>query len=252
MARAPRPLAHRLVEARRTGRRIARLFTSQRPGSLEEAYRVSREVAQALGPRGGWKIGATSAAAQRALGLQEPFFGAAPRTEILQSGAVWRSGRRPLTLDAEIVFEMAHAPPADDAVGLQGAVGWLRLGIEINDPSYIAPFALGGLAIVADNGAHAGLVLGPRVGVSFCPPLAETRATLYLDGEARGEGGGAAVMGDPWRALSWLAGALRTRGLGLEAGDVVASGALCSIEADRGSAVRVEAAAFGAVEVVIG
>jgi 2-keto-4-pentenoate hydratase len=50
-----------------------------------------------------------------------------------------------------------------------------------------------------------------------------------LDGRMVAEGTGSMVLGHPLNALSWLAEALRQRGVGLRAGDVVLTGACCGI-----------------------
>jgi 2-keto-4-pentenoate hydratase len=64
---------------------------------------------------------------------------------------------------------------------------------------------------------------------------------ISRDGVTLVEGVGAASMGDPTRAVAWLANKLGSFGLGLQAGDVVLSGSLSSaIAVRRGDALTVE------------
>lgn len=241
-------LATRLIGVRGGGPLIETVSADDRPRDLAAALTVSTQVAGALGARAGWKIGATAPGAPAALGLSEPLFAPIPQTGLREAPARWTAGPDGLTLDAEVVFELA-ATPADAApASLRAAVGAVRLAIEINRPSYARPFEAGGLAIIADMGAHAGLVLGATLDRGT--DLAALAVTLGDDASAA-TGTGAAVLGDPWAALAWLAATLPRFGQTLQAGDVVASGALCSIRTGAGAAVRLKAPGCAALELAI-
>ncbi len=240
-------LADRLLAVRRGGAApLGPLAPGEKPGDLAAAYAVAANLAESLGPVAGWKIGATSERGQRMLGIPEPFFGRVLAGTVRQAPATWTTGGRPITLDAEILFEMAETPPPGATPDtLRACVRAVRLGVEVNQPSYADPFAEGGFAIVADNGANAGLVVGPAI-----PPdtdLPSVTAAIQLDGVTAMEGTGAAVLGDPWTALAWLAGALPRHGLALKPGDLVASGNLCFANARAGQRVDALFGALGGV-----
>jgi 2-keto-4-pentenoate hydratase len=71
---------------------------------------------------------------------------------------------------------------------------------------------------------------------------------LIINGQLKDEGSGAAVLGHPLNALTWLANALNARELGLKAGDRITTGVTTDIylagagdlvEADFGPVGRV-------------
>jgi 2-keto-4-pentenoate hydratase len=73
---------------------------------------------------------------------------------------------------------------------------------------------------------------------------------MSRSGEIVATGAGASVLGDPARSVAWLANALAERGQGLEAGEVVITGAVAGAHAAApGDAFMVEFDRLGAVEV---
>ena len=245
------PLADRLLAVRRDGAApLGPLEPGEKPGDLAAAYAVADtladRLAESLAPVAGWKIGATSERGQRMLGIPEPFFGRVFRDTIRPAPATWATGGRPVTLDAEILFEMAATPPPGASPDmLRACVRAIRLGVEVNQPGYADPFAAGGLAIIADNGANAGLIVGPAIPQET--DLPSVAATIRVDGVTAMEGTGAAVLGDPWTALAWLADALPRHGLALRPSDFVASGNLCFATGGAGQTVDALFGALGGV-----
>jgi 2-keto-4-pentenoate hydratase len=79
-------------------------------------------------------------------------------------------------------------------------------------------------AILADGAANGRYVLGPEIPHWRDGDLAALPVTLEVDGAIRRSGTGAEAMGHPFNVLLWLAEALRQRGQGLAAGDLVSSG----------------------------
>ena len=62
----------------------------------------------------------------------------------------------------------------------------------------------------------------------------------------------AEVMGDPLNALAWLANHLATRGLALEPGDVVMSGAISKLLRPKpGDTIRARFTRLGSVSVTV-
>jgi 2-keto-4-pentenoate hydratase len=68
--------------------------------------------------------------------------------------------------------------------------------------------------------------------------LAGVGCSVSLDGDEKGTGTGADVLGDPLEALVWLANTLGERGVSIPAGSVVLPGAMtASVAVTAGSAV---------------
>ena len=78
--------------------------------------------------------------------------------------------------------------------------------------------------ITADNAFNGGVVVGTAFEAWRSLDLATHHVTLSVDGERKGEGTGALVLGHPLIALTWLANEMSRRGDGLRAGELVAAG----------------------------
>ena len=237
-------LLNRLLEARRSGVPIDSLSPGALPHSLRDAYAVADALIGELrlSPNG-YKIGANTARGQQLLGLAEPLSGRtfAERTTRCTGRHDTLGGE--VGVEAEIVLRLARdldgALPSDDP-GWRCVVSEVLLGIEINHPSYRDALAMGGLAIIADNGVHAGLVLGVSRSVAELDRLIDTPLRLQVDGAEARQADARSAGVDPLQALAWLARARLACGQALRAGEWIASGAIVSRGALRaGTHIRV-------------
>ncbi|WP_280316013.1 2-keto-4-pentenoate hydratase [Nocardia abscessus] len=176
----------------------------------------------------GRKIGLTSPAVQRQLGVDQPDFG------VLFDDMHYRQGTPvPLSrllqpkVEAEIAFVLAQdlADGPLDAQQIRGAVDYAVAALEIVD-SRIAGWDITFGDTVADNASSGLFVLGTerRTLDSFAP--VSVRMQMAIDGVGVSTGTGAACLGDPLHALAWLARTTREFGRPLRAGQIVLSGAL--------------------------
>ncbi|MDL5155186.1 2-keto-4-pentenoate hydratase [Actinomycetospora termitidis] len=221
--------ADRLLHAARTGEACAPVRDLIGPDDLDAAYAVAQRVVAGLGRRPvGRKIGLTSPAVQAQLGVDQPDLGV-----LLEGMAVPHEGTLALDrlvaprVEAEIAFvlgaDLLDGPLGPDDV--RGAVAHQVAALEIVD-SRIADWDITVADTVADNGSSAAYVLGPTtVALADVEPVG-VAMTLTRNGEEVSSGTGAACLGDPLAALSWLARTARAFGDPLRAGQVVLSGAL--------------------------
>ena len=178
--------------------------------------------------RTGWKIGATNAQSQEVLGAAEPMFGALLDDTRVASGARCQRSEliRPLC-EAELAFRIGDTlrsrEPSTEAV--LAATSGLAAAIEIVD-SRVAPQVTGPQYVIADCGRAARYVLGKWIDPGLIASTAEVSVTVSVGGTEVGRGDGSRVLGDPARAVAWLAGALADQGLSLERGDIVLAGTL--------------------------
>jgi 2-keto-4-pentenoate hydratase len=224
--------AERLEVAARTGvpcRPVRDLIGTD---DVELAYAVQQRLNQRRLAEGarvvGRKIGLTSPAVQRQLGVDRPDFGVlfddmdvsgpreVPSARLLQPKA-----------EAEIAFvlgtDLADGPL--DAAQVRGAVAYAVAALEIVD-SRVAGWDITFGDTVADNASSGLFVLGEeRVSLADFQPVAAIMR-MTLDGDVVSEGTGAACLGDPLHALAWLARTARELGDPLRTGQVVLSGAL--------------------------
>ncbi|MFE1128978.1 2-keto-4-pentenoate hydratase [Streptomyces albidoflavus] len=176
----------------------------------------------------GRKIGLTSPSVQRQLGVHQPDFGVLFADMSVEDGGQVPAGEllQP-KVEAEIAFvlgaDLAEGP-LDDA-RIRQAVAHAVPALEIVD-SRIAGWDISFGDTVADNGSSALYVLGAQARpLSEFEPV-EAGMVLERHGERVSSGDGAACLGDPLRALGWLARTAREFGDPLRAGQVVLSGAL--------------------------
>nr|WP_040700265.1 fumarylacetoacetate hydrolase family protein [Nocardia vinacea] len=199
---------------------------------LDSAYAVQQRLTEARLAAGativGRKIGLTSEAVQRQLGVEQPDLGILFADMAFREGAPVpvRCFMQP-RVEAEIAFvlagDLAEGPLTLEQV--REAVDYVLPAIEICD-SRIANWDISFADTVADNASAGGFVLGAtRLRLSELNPR-EVEMTMTVTGQQDSTGSGAACLGDPVLALQWLARTARDLGNPLRAGQVVLSGAL--------------------------
>lgn len=188
------------------------------------AYRTQERVTAgrlASGGRiAGWKLGYTSAVMREQMGVAEPNFGPLLDRMLLRNGA----GVPADVVHPRVEPEVAAVFGADVRPGdpvLAGVASW-RAALEIVDSvweDYQFDWALN----TADGSSAAYVVLGPDLPEQ---QLGNMEVVLEVSGSDSQRGTDSAAMGDPRRALAWLAMQLAERDIGFQAGDVVITGGL--------------------------
>ncbi|CAM4012318.1 2-keto-4-pentenoate hydratase [Kibdelosporangium persicum] len=79
---------------------------------------------------------------------------------------------------------------------------------------------------IADNASSGGVVLGATTTGLAGVDVVSATGVLEVNGEVAGTGPGSAVLGNPLKAVAWLANVLGERGVALEAGHVVLPGSV--------------------------
>ena len=221
---------------------------------VDLAYAVQRRLADERLAAGasvtGRKIGLTSPAVQRQLGVDRPDFGVLFADMDVSALDRVPSGRllQPKA-EAEVAFVLGADLDADrlDVPAVRAAVDYAVAALEIVD-SRIAGWDITIVDTVADNASSGLYVLGERrVPLTDFEPV-DVSMRLWVDGQPASEGSGAACLGDPLNALLWLAEAARDHGDPLRAGQVILSGALGPmVPAAPGAIIRAELSGLGPV-----
>lgn len=245
--------AQRLREAQAQGVPCAPVRALIGDSDVPAAYEVQRiNNALRLAEGGvvvGQKIGLTSLAVQKQLGVDQPDFGLLfADTEVKNGGGVRASEILQPKAEAEIAFVMKHDLTGDITLErAKAAIDYAVGAIEIVG-SRVLNWDIRITDTVADNASASHFVLGDvRQDVNELD-LAAVKMQLKKNGEVVSEGMGAACMGNPLFALVWLAQTFADLGTPLKAGDIVLSGALgpmCAGEA--GDTFVAEIDGFGAV-----
>ena len=229
MSERIRAAAERIASHRRARRPLGVLPETMRPRDIAEGYAVQAAVEELLverGPRVGYKIGCTTPVMRTRLGIDHPCYAGIPAGGRCADGARLSPSDycRP-GVECELAVTVARdgARSFDDVAGFHAA-------IEIVDNRYGDWLEAGVPTLIADDFFAAGFILGPaHTRHEVADPSSITGSTVIGDTGA-GEGTAADVLGDPERALAWLANELTTRGQELEAGDIVLLGSLVAVQ----------------------
>jgi 2-keto-4-pentenoate hydratase len=224
--------------------------------SFKDAYEVQDAFVRLWdGGVAGHKVGCSSAESQRLVGSPGPIAGRLFRDRILASPAIVAASEFFLVgVEAEFGFRIGRdLPPRDRPYGreeVENAISALVPLIEICD-TRLADWKTRSIEeITADNAFHGAVVIASELRDWKRADLRKHEVTLSLDGEIRGRGTGALVLGDPVEALIWLANDLSARGHGIGAGNLIAAGTCTGLHfADPKSDVLADFGALGRVEV---
>ncbi|VVE68287.1 2-keto-4-pentenoate hydratase [Pandoraea anapnoica] len=224
--------ADALLEAERSHRFIAPLRDTFAPLTIDDAYaiqRINTERRLAAGRRiVGCKIGLTSVAVQKQLGVDQPDFG------LLFDDMGYGDGE-PIPasiltqpkIEAEIAFVIGRDLNVEHPGQLDvlNAIEYALPALEIVG-SRVADWNIRITDTIADNASSSAYVIGntpkklSEFDVRMCGMVLERR------GEPVSVGAGAACLGSPINAVVWLARTMAAVGTPLKAGDLVLSGAL--------------------------
>jgi 2-keto-4-pentenoate hydratase len=226
--------------------------------TVEDAYmiqtiQVKRWVAQGAAVRGR-KVGLTARAMQRLLGVDQPDFGHLLDTMFFASGERIDADRflQP-RVEPEIAFVLKQAleGPRVTPVDVVKATDFVVASLEVID-SRIRDWKITLVDTIADNASSAGVVLASNPVLPGALDLRLAGCNLYRNGALAASGAGGAVLGDPVRAVAWLANVLGRTGESLRAGDVVLPGSCtAAVPIAAGDSVHAEFAGIGTVHISI-
>lgn len=251
--------AERLWSAAQTGEPCAPVRDLIGEADIEAAYTVQEILTRRRLDGGerivGRKIGLTSAAVQKQLGVGQPDFGALFDTMDVALGAdiAWADASQP-KVEAEIAFVLERdldmeRPGAADVLR---AIGFAVPALEIVG-SRIRDWDIRIADTIADNASSGQFVLGHTPLPLSRIDLRLSGMTLMRNGEPVSHGAGAACMGSPLNAVRWLAGVMARSGNPLRAGEVILSGALGPmVPAAPGDAFEAHIEGLGSVSVGFG
>jgi 2-oxo-3-hexenedioate decarboxylase len=230
-------------------------LTDEWPGlDLANAYRVQDEVVSQRVEAGesivGMKLGLTSHAKQRQMGVSSPI------TAWLTDGMALNSGVALDTselihprVEPEIVFVLGESleGPGVTAARAMKAVSHVYGGLEIIDSRY-TDFRFRLPDVVADNASSARFAVGTRGRRPEELDLALEACVVKINGDVIDSATGTAVLGHPGEALALAANSLSERQIGLEAGWLVLTGGMTdAVPAVAGDTVCIEFTHLGSI-----
>jgi 2-keto-4-pentenoate hydratase len=176
----------------------------------------------------GRKIGLTSLAVQKQLGVDQPDYGMLFDDMAVPDG--WEIGRKQLIqpkVEAEVAFVLERDLDSErlTIADVIRAVAFALPAIEVVD-SRVKDWKIGILDTIADNASSGLYVLGATPKKLQHLDLRAAGMVMESAGEPVSVGAGAACLGDPLAAVLWLAKTMARVGRPLKSGDTVLSGAL--------------------------
>lgn len=227
-------LARRLYDAARTGALVDQL-TAQVPDLTPAAAAAIQDELVALHVADGAtivgaKLGLTSRAKQVEMNVHEPIHGWLTDRMVLEPGEpfVVASLGQP-RMEPEIGFLLGRDLEGRGvtAVHVLAATEAVFPALDVLDSRY-RDYRFTLADVVADNASAGRFVVGGLVTpVGF--DLADVGCVFEHNGEVVATAAGAAVLGNPARAVAWLVRRLAVSGRGLRAGQLVLSGGLTAV-----------------------
>ena len=225
-------VADKLMEAYRLRRPCAPVRDILPAGDIATAYaaqEINTQRRLAAGRRLiGRKIGLTSLAVQKQLGVDQPDYGMLFDDMAVPDGFEIAPGTliQP-KVEAEVAVVLGR-DLSDERLTIADvlrAIDFALPAIEIVD-SRIADWKIGILDTIADNASSGLYVLGASPKKLDGLDLRQCGMVMERAGEPVSVGAGAACLGHPLSAVLWLAKIMAKAGRPLQAGDTVLSGAL--------------------------
>ncbi len=224
--------ADALWNAEQTHEYIPPLTDSHPDLSPEDAYRVQEQVLAKKLSSGrkivGKKVGLTSAAMQKMLGIDTPDYGMIFDNMVLEDGAeVSIDSLQQPRVEPEITFMLKKTlkGPGVTIEDVLDATDYVVASLEVVG-SRVADWKIKLADTIADNASHMAAVLGKQhVDVGSIDLVAEA-LVFEKNGEELSRGTGAAVLDNPANAVAWCANKLGEYGVALNAGEFVMPGAL--------------------------
>lgn len=202
----------------------------------------------------GVKLGLTSRAKQRTMGVDTPLTGWLTDAMALSDGLLPAGRFIHPRAEPEIVFIMGSRLSGPDATAESAlaAVAEVRAGIEIIDSRY-RDFRFTLADVIADNASSGGYVIASHGVSPQDVDVVTERCALDVDGLGVGTATGAAILGDPAYALAQAVNNLGSRGHAIEPGWIVFTGGLLDAVPLTGvSNVRARFGSLGEVALTVG
>lgn len=235
------------------------LPTACRPQTRLEGYAAQAQLPAVSGRTvAGWKIAATSSVGQAHINVSGPIAGRLLSGQILAPGAVVPSqGNRMRVAEPEMAFTLARdLPPRDQpytTAEVLGAVASLHTALEMPDSRFATFTQAGEAQLLADNACAHHFILGPAAPATWRDVDLSKHPVSAVVTQANGntwrrEGSGAAVLGDPRVALTWLVNELSGLGITLEAGQFVTTGTcMTPLEIEPGDSASADFGVLGQI-----
>lgn len=225
-------IAEKLKEAENSKKPCAPIREHLTEKDLDSAYKIQQLNIEKEVKNGkkivGKKIGLTSLKVQEQLGVNQPDFGILlDSMEISANEEVDFSKFMQPKVEAEIAFVLKN-----DLIGtnntiadIEKAIDYAVMAIEVVG-SRIENWNIKITDTIADNASSSHFLLGTQRVALDQLDLINNKMELYINEEKVSEGDGTSCLGNPLKAVVWLANKMASINNPLRKGEIILSGAL--------------------------
>jgi 2-keto-4-pentenoate hydratase len=228
-----RHIADSFVTARRERRALSD-YPGEMPVALEQAYQVQDHALRLDGRKvAGWKVGKIHPPVDGSNRLAGPIFAdqVFPAADAALPMPIFADGFG--AAEAEFLLLFGKAPPAGkrhfteaEAAELIDAV---HVGIEVASSPFPGINTHGPAVTISDFGNNNGLVIGPAIDNWRAADIRRWPVELRINGEVIGAATAETMLDGPMGAVRFLLELMATRGIALEPGQWVSSGAVTGV-----------------------
>jgi 2-keto-4-pentenoate hydratase len=200
----------------------------------------------------GHKVGLSSEVMQKMMGVDEPDYGHLLSSMVYAEGTPIDTARFCYPrIEVEIGYVLGETLPGEwcTEADVLAATEYIVPSIELID-SRITDWKIGLADTIADNASSAGVILGAGRVEPSSVDIGAISAVLFQGDEEIARGEASAVLGNPTKAVAWLARKVASFGVRLEAGHVILPGSCTrAIDARPGDVFRADFSDIGSVSV---
>lgn len=247
-------LAEHLEQAELTRTEVAKITEAHPDMDWDDAYAIQNAIRQRKEARGvriaGLKMGLTSFAKMRQMGVTEPIHGfLTDYGSCLEGSAIDVDTLIHPKVEAEIAFVLKHPlkGPGCHIGDVLAATDFVLPAVEVIDSRY-KNFNFDLKSVIADNTSSARFVTGGQMAGVEGLDLKCLGVVLEKNGEVVATGAGAAVLGHPAQSVAMLANMLGAQGREIPAGTFIMTGGITeAIAVAAGDCITVRYQHLGSV-----
>jgi 2-oxo-3-hexenedioate decarboxylase len=232
-------------------------LTDQTPLTLPQAYAIQDQALKILADRGdrriGYKMGLTSKAKMKQMGVHQPIYGVLTEKMRVASGSTFSlRGRIHPKIEPEIAFligrDLEGKVSPEEAMS---ACSGVCAAMEIIDSRY-RNFNFTLPDVIADNCSSSAFVLGETIRKPAEIDLGNLGMLMEINGKPVQFGSSSAIYGHPAASLAELCAMLSEQGQRLRAGDIVLAGAAtAALSLEPGQEIQTSVQDLGSVRLIV-
>ena len=250
--------ANRLMQAQKSGVATSPIRQTIGLKNIQTAYKVQHLISQLRMDHGarriGRKIGLTSEAVQKQLGVDQPDYGSLFHDMQVENGTTlsYAELMQPKA-EAEVAFILKEDLNKEDLQmnDLEHAIDYCVAAIEIVG-SRVKDWDIQITDTIADNASASHFILGREKHLLSDLDLVHCKMHMFKNQKLVSQGQGSDCLGNPLNAALWLARTMKAHGEPLKSGEIILSGALGPMSnLAAGDFLKAEIEGLGSVELKV-